>query len=56
MKILFLRAYLFGQKIELCPFFIRRPKTLFFWSLASAFAMFASLSNSQKYESHFEKT
>jgi hypothetical protein len=32
------RAYLFGQKIELCPFFIRRPPKLFFWSLASAFA------------------
>jgi hypothetical protein len=29
------RAYLFGQKIELCPFFIRRPPKLFFWSLAS---------------------
>jgi hypothetical protein len=38
------RARVPFQKIELCPFFIRRPKTFFLVSR-----------NSQKYESHFAK-
>lgn len=51
MWILFARARTFSVRKLNCVLFLSAgPKlTLFFWSLASAFA---SLSNSQKYESH----